>query len=73
MKVVTARQMREIDRITIEERGTPGLELMERAGEAVTIEILDCFDPDCALVVTGKGNKERIVTFSMAIRRALFC
>jgi len=35
MKIVTATQMREIDRRTIEEFGIPGERLMERAGEGV--------------------------------------
>ena len=34
MKVLTAAQMREVDRLTIE-RGIPGLILMENAGAAV--------------------------------------
>ena len=40
MIVVTAEQMREMDRLTIEKYGVPSLTLMERAGEGVTQAIL---------------------------------
>ena len=35
MKIATAKQMRELDRVTIEERGVPSTELMERAAAAL--------------------------------------
>ena len=35
MKIVTATQMKQIDRRTIEEFGIPGERLMERAGEGI--------------------------------------
>ena len=35
MKLTTAAQMKELDRIAIEERGIPSLELMENAAKAV--------------------------------------
>jgi len=56
MKIVTAEQMRRIDRITIEERGIAGERLMEKAGSAVADLILDRFDCGPTAVVTGKGN-----------------
>lgn len=56
MKVVTAAQMRHIDAITINERGVPGLELMERAGREVARETLDRFSPASAAILCGKGN-----------------
>jgi len=56
MKVVTAEQMRRIDRITIEERGIPGSQLMERAGQAVVEQVWERFEPDSVAVVAGKGN-----------------
>lgn len=40
MRVSTAKEMAEIDRVTIA-GGVPGIELMERAGEAMTEMILD--------------------------------
>lgn len=39
VKVVTAEEMQEIDRITIEEYGIPSLVLMERAGLAVALKV----------------------------------
>ena len=40
MYLATAAQMKEIDRIAIEERGIPSLELMENAAGAVAREVL---------------------------------
>ena len=40
MKLVTSAQMRELDRRTIEEFGTPGELLMERAGQGVAAAVL---------------------------------
>lgn len=59
MIVVTAAQMREMDRLTIEKYGVPSLELMERAGEAVAQAILERFPRNAkkgVLIVAGKGN-----------------
>ena len=56
MRIVTGEEMRHIDRVTIEERGIPGLHLMEQAGGAVADLILDKIRPGLACVVTGKGN-----------------
>ncbi len=56
MKIVTADEMRHIDRITIEKRDIPGLTLMERAGAAVAEVVQDYFEPTRVAVVTGKGN-----------------
>lgn len=58
MKVLTAAQMREVDRLTIE-RGIPGLILMENAGHRV-VEFLEAkFSPlaeQRIVIVCGKGN-----------------
>ena len=59
MLVVTAAQMREMDRLTIEKYGVPSLKLMERAGEEITEAILENFRQAAkkgVLVVAGKGN-----------------
>ena len=59
MIAVTAEQMREIDRLTIEKYGIAGLTLMERAGEGVARAILQRFAnavKNGVLVVAGKGN-----------------
>ena len=58
MKVLTNAQMREVDRLTIE-RGTPGPELMERAGAAVVAFLRREFKPlkkHRVAVFCGKGN-----------------
>jgi len=59
MLVVTAEQMRELDRLTIQKHGVPSLTLMERAGEAIARAILERFARNAkkgVLVVAGKGN-----------------
>ncbi len=56
MKIVTAEEMRLIDRITIEERGIPGIQLMEKAGKAVAEFAVKEFSPWNVAVITGKGN-----------------
>lgn len=59
MIVVTAAEMREMDRLTIEEYGVPSLQLMERAGESVAQAILERFGRSAkkgVLIVAGKGN-----------------
>ncbi len=40
MKIATAEQMREMDRVAIKERGIPSTELMERAAQALTRAVL---------------------------------
>ena len=56
--LVTAQQMRELDRLTIE-HGTPGHVLMERAGAGATVALLKTFPQVRSapvLVFAGKGN-----------------
>ena len=60
MKLTTSAQMRELDRIAIEERGIPSIELMERAAEGVAsaaLELLPDKPSQCrAAVLCGTGN-----------------
>ncbi|HEX6175229.1 MAG TPA: NAD(P)H-hydrate dehydratase [Candidatus Binatia bacterium] len=59
MILVTAEQMREMDRLTIQKYGTPSLTLMERAGTGVVTAMLERFAEPASkgvLVVAGKGN-----------------
>ncbi len=57
MKIVTAAEMREIDRLTSERFGVPSLTLMENAGSAVARFILSDYPQAERIgVVCGKGN-----------------
>jgi ADP-dependent NAD(P)H-hydrate dehydratase / NAD(P)H-hydrate epimerase len=59
LKVLTAEQMREADRLTTDRYGVPSLQLMENAGAAVAEYLADAL-PDLPgrsiLVLCGKGN-----------------
>ncbi len=58
-KLVTGREMAEIDRLSIEQAGISGVELMERAGAEVVGAIAARWDGLLglrAVVVCGKGN-----------------
>jgi NAD(P)H-hydrate epimerase len=59
MKVLTAAQMREVDRLTTERFGVPSLKLMENAGTRV-VEVLREVRPgianDRVMILCGKGN-----------------
>jgi NAD(P)H-hydrate epimerase len=61
MKLVTAAEMRQLDRLTIERYGTPGQMLMERAGRGAAQVARRCFPRLTAkgrrvVIVAGKGN-----------------
>ena len=57
MKIVTAADMREIDRVTSERYGVPSLQLMENAGKAVADYVLAAYAWISNVgVVCGKGN-----------------
>jgi NAD(P)H-hydrate epimerase len=61
MKILTAQQMREIDRLTVERCGIPYETLMETAGNRVVEAIINCFGADVIkdeqwAVFCGKGN-----------------
>jgi NAD(P)H-hydrate epimerase len=58
VKILTAAEMREVDRLTIE-RGIPGLILMENAGSRVVDFLRETFAPLAGhqvAVICGKGN-----------------
>ena len=57
MKIVTAAEMREIDRITSERFGVPSLTLMENAGTAVAEFVISRYPSAERIgVICGKGN-----------------
>ena len=59
MLLVTAAEMQEMDRQTIETHGIPGLELMEKAGRGATRVLLDQFGDHLKAgvgIICGKGN-----------------
>ncbi|HEY6466165.1 MAG TPA: NAD(P)H-hydrate dehydratase [Candidatus Acidoferrales bacterium] len=59
MKILTAAEMREVDRLSTERAGVPSIELMENAGRSVA-EFIQARWPDFArrriVVFCGKGN-----------------
>ena len=57
MKIVTAAEMREIDRVSSERFGIPSLTLMENAGTAVAAFVLSQYSSaESVGVICGKGN-----------------
>jgi hydroxyethylthiazole kinase-like uncharacterized protein yjeF len=59
MKLLTAAEMQELDRRTIEEVGIPGIVLMENAGRGAVDHLCRRFGdlfPGPVLVLAGKGN-----------------
>ena len=57
MKLTTSAQMRELDRIAIEERKIPSIDLMERAAQAVACEVMARFyTRQRIVIIAGPGN-----------------
>ena len=57
MKIVSAEEMRAIDRATSERFGVPSLTLMENAGSAVAEHVVSQYSSAQRIVVfCGKGN-----------------
>ena len=60
MRVVTATEMREIDRMAIEEYSIPGIVLMENAGKQVVDAVIEqlggCVKAKVVTIFVGKGN-----------------
>ena len=82
MKIVTAAEMRSIDRATSEQFGVPSLTLMENAGSAVARFVLDDFPQAERIgVVCGKGNNggegfvaaRKLAETGRAVRVLLLC
>ncbi|MGA8541197.1 MAG: NAD(P)H-hydrate epimerase, partial [Terriglobales bacterium] len=82
MKIVTAAEMREIDRATTEHFGLPSIALMENAGSAVARFILSDYPQAGRVgVVCGKGNNggdgfvaaRKLVEAGRAVRVLLLC
>ncbi len=73
MKLVTAQQMRELDRAAIETHGIPSLSLMERAGAAVAdaAAIYAARRKGSVAVVCGRGNNggDGLVAARLLIQR----
>src|ERR1700730_7398994 len=61
MKALTAAEMREVDRLTTERLGLPGLQLMENAGRCAAevfgeIVAASGLQPQAICVLCGRGN-----------------
>jgi hydroxyethylthiazole kinase-like uncharacterized protein yjeF len=61
MKALTAAEMREVDRLTTERLGVPGLQLMENAGRCAAEAFLEIalasgLQPQTISVLCGRGN-----------------
>ena len=82
MKIVSAAEMREIDRATSERFGVPSLTLMENAGSAVARFILSDYPlAERVGILCGKGNNggdgfvvaRKLVEAGRAVRVLLLC
>jgi ADP-dependent NAD(P)H-hydrate dehydratase / NAD(P)H-hydrate epimerase len=82
MKIVSAAEMREIDRVTSERFGVPSITLMENAGSAVAGFVLSEYPQGERVgVVCGKGNNggdgfvvaRKLVESGRAVRVLLLC
>ncbi|MBO5560776.1 MAG: NAD(P)H-hydrate dehydratase [Firmicutes bacterium] len=69
MKLLTNRQMKDIEYIAIEKKGVPSILLMEHAAMAVTKECLK-ENPTNVLIFAGKGNNGGD---GLAVARQLLC
>ncbi|MDD3338733.1 MAG: NAD(P)H-hydrate dehydratase [Lachnospiraceae bacterium] len=69
-RIVTAEQMKSMDRYTIEQIGLPSVLLMERAALAIVAELEEQYDLKRVLVVCGSGNNGGD---GIAIARILHC
>ncbi|MCH8275030.1 MAG: NAD(P)H-hydrate dehydratase [Armatimonadetes bacterium] len=56
MRIVTAAEMKELDRRAIEEYGIPSLDLMEKAATCLVRAVMDEADEGSVLALCGPGN-----------------
>ncbi len=56
MKITTAAEMRDIDRLAMEKYAIPGHVLMERAGLSVAQKVRELFEKKKIIVLAGGGN-----------------
>src|ERR1700682_4272823 len=82
MKIVSAAEMREIDRATSERFGVPSITLMENAGSAVARFVLSDYPQvERVGILCGKGNNggdgfvvaSKLVEAGRAVRVLLLC
>lgn len=82
MKIVSASEMREIDRVTSKDFGVPSMTLMENAGSAVARFILSEYPQAKSIgVICGKGNNggdgfvvaRRMIEAKRDVRTLLLC
>src|SRR6202795_2516230 len=82
MKIVSAAEMREIDRATSERFGVPSITLMENAGAAVArFVVSDYPQAERIAVICGKGNNggdgfvaaRKLIDAGRAVRVLLLC
>jgi ADP-dependent NAD(P)H-hydrate dehydratase / NAD(P)H-hydrate epimerase len=82
MKIVSAAEMREIDRVTSERFGVPSITLMENAGSAVARFVLSDYPQAERIgILCGKGNNggdgfvagRKLIEAGRAVRVLLLC
>ena len=56
MRILSTLEAREVDRVTMEELGIPGVTLMESAGRAVAARVTSMADGGKVGIICGKGN-----------------
>ena len=72
MKLTTSAQMRELDRIAIEERKIPSIDLMERAAEGVAAAAMELLPDAIYAEVSTSGHGLHVFVWSSeaSFRRA---
>ena len=78
MRILTAAQMREADRFTIDEIGIPSLVLMENAGRQVVAALEVAYEPQLdgrIAVLCGRGNNggDGVLVAQALMERGVHC